>query len=162
MKALISVVFSVLFYFPPLFASPEVLKYQDENGNVHYVDTIEKIPPEYRKQVENSKALPPISKLPRPDRPGYYEQEFTSSPTSPAKRNRSVEIFVTSWCHYCQELESFFKKKNIRYTRYDIERDKKGAAMHLQLGGGGVPVTKVGATVVRGYDPQGILEALKH
>ena len=78
-----------------------------------------------------------------------------------ASQDVNVEIFVTSWCPYCKKLESFLKKNNIPYTRYDVEADAKGAEIFDKIGGTGVPVTRVGNEVIHGYDPDRILEAIK-
>ena len=73
-----------------------------------------------------------------------------------------VEVFVTSWCPYCQLLEQFLKSNNIPYVRQDIERNPAARRMHEQLGGGSIPVTRVdGSTIIRGFNPPSILAALK-
>ncbi len=77
-------------------------------------------------------------------------------------QNTKVEIFVTSWCPYCRKLETFLKKNQIVYTRYDVETDAKGAEIFERLGGSGVPMSRVGKEVIHGYDPEGILAALAH
>lgn len=71
-----------------------------------------------------------------------------------------VTILVTSWCPYCQKLENYLKSKKIRFTRYDIENDTRGKSIHEKLGGGGVPVTLIGSTVVRGFDIEALESAL--
>ncbi len=78
-----------------------------------------------------------------------------------APRAATVEIFVTSWCPYCQKLETLLKKNKVDYTRYDVEADAKGAEIFEKLGGSGVPVTRVGNEVIHGYDPERIAKALK-
>lgn len=77
--------------------------------------------------------------------------------TAPGK----AEIFVTSWCPYCRQLESLLKKNKVEYTRYDVEQDPQGARLFAELGGEGVPLFRVGKKVIHGYDPGGILAALK-
>lgn len=72
-----------------------------------------------------------------------------------------AEIFITSWCPYCRKLETFLKQNQIPYTRYDVEADEKGAEIFKQIGGTGVPVTRVGNIVIRGCDPERIVAALK-
>ena len=57
---------------------------------------------------------------------------------------KKVEIFVTSWCPYCRKLEAFLKQSQIEYTRYDVEKDEKGARLFEDLGGEGVPLVRVG------------------
>ena len=78
-----------------------------------------------------------------------------------AKSSLKVEIFVTSWCPYCRKLESFLKQNQIDYARYDVEKDAKGAEEFERLGGEGVPLVRVGKNVIHGYDPEGIIAALK-
>ena len=77
-------------------------------------------------------------------------------PTEP-----KVTVFVTSWCPYCKELEGYLLSNGITYTRYDIERDPRGAMLHQQLGGGGVPVIVVGTKVMRGFDESELNGLLK-
>ena len=72
-----------------------------------------------------------------------------------------VEVFVTNWCPYCRQLESFLKKSDIGYKRYDVEHDEKGAELFSDLNGEGVPLVRVGKNVIRGYDPDAIVRALK-
>jgi glutaredoxin len=102
------------------------------------VDDIEKIPEKYRDQVKTT----------------------TTSPASPRRTRARVEIFVTSWCGYCQKLEKFLKSKRIRYSRHDIEKSTSARRRYEKLGGMGVPVVKVGSHVIRGYDPDAILKRL--
>ena len=79
---------------------------------------------------------------------------------SAASKNK-VEVFVTPWCPYCKKLESFLKKSEIDYTRYDVEAEAQAGAELDRLGVSGVPVTRVGNEVIEGYDPQKILAAIK-
>jgi glutaredoxin len=81
---------------------------------------------------------------------------------SAAAEAPKVDIFVTSWCPYCSKLESFLKKRDVDYTRWDIEKDAKGARLFADLGGEGVPVARIGDRVVHGYDPAEIESALEN
>ena len=85
---------------------------------------------------------------------------FTALPVQ-AKSAPKVEVLVANWCPYCQKLEKFLKEKKIPYTRYDLERSKKGRQMYNQLGRGGIPITKIGSYIIRGYQPREILRALE-
>ncbi len=154
---------SLIAIFSAMFLSPQgvvaqVFKYTDESGQVFYVDQLEKVPKQYREQASGD-SLPGISKVPSAKRAGYYDQDL-SSPTPAATSRKSVEIFVTEWCPYCKQLESFLQEKRISYKRYDIERDKVGKKLHSELGGGGVPVVRIGSKVLRGFTPEAILAAL--
>lgn len=79
----------------------------------------------------------------------------------PGAGGNRVELFVTSWCPYCRQLESFLIKNNVDYTRYDIEEDFWAKAEHQRMGGGGVPVTRVGKTVLRGFSVPELSEVLR-
>ena len=73
-----------------------------------------------------------------------------------------VEIYVTEWCPYCRRLEGFLKANGVAYKRYDIEKDGKDARRrYVELGGGGVPIIKVGSTVMRGLDEGALRRELK-
>ncbi len=81
-----------------------------------------------------------------------------ASSDAPSKK---VEVFVTDWCGYCRKLESFLKKNNIEFTRYNVEKDIKGKLLYSQIkGANGVPVTRIGDEIVYGYDPDAILAAV--
>jgi len=142
----------------------EVYKYIDDTGRTFYVDSKEKIPSQFRSQLnadaQSPAILPSISKVPsRAYKPSNKPKLTSPRPNYSLGRNR-VEIFVTSWCGYCRQLETLLSSKNIRYKSYDIENSKEGEQLYQQLGGGGVPVTKVGSQVIRGYQPDEILRAL--
>ena len=76
-------------------------------------------------------------------------------------QDKKVEIFVTDWCPYCTKLESFLKKHHIEYTRYNVEKSEEGSRIFSELGGIGVPLVRVGSTVIPGYDPEALMEELK-
>jgi len=140
-------------------AETEVFRYIDGNGRIHYVDKLESIPAEYRKQVDNSPPLPKISKVKAPHYatpapPPVHEPQHLS-------KTKTVEIFVAAWCPHCRALEKFLKEKGIRYLRHDIENDTRSADLYKKLGGGGIPLVKIGSTLMRGFHPQSIMQALE-
>jgi glutaredoxin len=72
-----------------------------------------------------------------------------------------VEVFVTDWCPYCQRLEAFLKQNKVAYQRKNIEQSAEFRAQHAELGGGGIPVTRInGNQVIRGFRPDAIAEAI--
>jgi len=77
------------------------------------------------------------------------------------KKQHTVEIFVTSWCPYCRELENFLVKHQIPFTRYDVEHDAKGMTLYQEMGAGGVPITRIDRTkILRGFSIEALEEAL--
>lgn len=158
-------------------ANADVVRYTDQAGKTHYVDNPEKVPDEYKNQLETQKPLPKIGKIERGkgyDREGEGESsgegkaeesvqgdaqdsDAGQQPTKASgKRNQKVEIFVTDWCPYCRQLENFLKKKQVRFTRYDIEKNAKGKKIYEEIGGTTIPVLRIGSKVLEGFDPEEI------
>ena len=142
-----------------------IVKYVDRDGRTHYVDSIEKVPEQYRGKAVNADNLPRINRLDisvgskgsnEPSIPAMVSRAISL----PNKSSKKVELFVTSWCSFCQQMESFLRKEGVPFTKYDIEKSSTGAALHAKLGGGGVPVTRVGTQVIRGYAPDEVMSAL--
>jgi glutaredoxin-like YruB-family protein len=72
-----------------------------------------------------------------------------------------VVMYATEWCGYCAKTRQFFRDRGIAYEERDIEKSDTARAEHEKLGGPGVPVVVVnGRTVIRGYDPDRLEEAL--
>lgn len=65
-----------------------------------------------------------------------------------------VVIYTTPTCSYCAQAKRWFKEHGVQYTEYDITRDPARAAEVYRLTGQqAVPVIRVGAQVLVGYDP---------
>jgi len=76
----------------------------------------------------------------------------SEKPGKPPPRIHTVEIFVTSWCPICKDLEAFLRTYNIPHIRFDVEHSAKGIEIYQQLGGGGVPITRIdGKKIIRGF-----------
>lgn len=134
-------------------AAADVVRYIDHEGRTHYVEGADKVPRQFRDQLKDQKPLPRINR----------SRNVLFKPSKNTRYNSSkskVEIFVTSWCPHCRSLEEFLNKHRVRYTKYDIDRNSTGRKIHQQLGGGGVPVTRIGSKVVRGYSPSKLGAAL--
>jgi len=143
-----------LSFFFAVNASAEVVHYQDDTGKHHYVDSPTKVPERYRSQLEGQQSLPPISRA-QPGRENLYEQK-----SYPQAASVPVEIFVTSWCPHCRELEAYLRERQISFARYDIEENAAGRARYEQFGGGGVPVIRIGRSVLHGFNPMHVDAAL--
>lgn len=70
------------------------------------------------------------------------------------QHNNDVVILTAGWCHYCTKTRQFLKKNHVKFTEYDIENSNIGYQLYRSLNGRGVPVIRVGQTVLFGYDPQ--------
>ena len=151
----------------------DIVSYVDEQGRVHYVDSIDRVPEKYRRQAEArptpqainkfdfqlDRYVPKKAKTPSPRAEKLQRAAPHEQPAATTSRPR-VEIFVTSWCPYCRALEGFLASRGIAYTKYDIEKSPQARAAHARLGGGGIPVTRIGSEVIRGFDKARLLEVL--
>ena len=137
-------------------AHAELFKYVDDSGKTHFVDSLEKVPEQYRTEVKDESSFPPVNKI----KPIASPEE---RPLNPARvvSNKKVEILVADWCPHCRNLEKFLNDKGIRHKRLDIEDGGKGTRIYRELGSGGIPITRIGEKVIRGYAPDAILETLK-
>ena len=84
-----------------------------------------------------------------------------SAAQQPVQQNQ-VELYVTSWCPYCQQAKEYFQSRSIAYKAYDIEKDRQAAARKKQLDNqSGVPFAVVNGTRIHGYSPEQYAAALK-
>ena len=82
--------------------------------------------------------------------------------TAPLKPATAVEIYVTEWCHYCRDAQSYMKSKGIAFTAYDIEKDSAANRRYTALGGGGVPILVIGSKRMYGFNKDKFEQVLKN
>lgn len=146
--------FLMFFALSPTTALSEVYRYTDNNGKSYYVSNKEDIPKQFRQSIHSSKDMPNIGKV-----PGFAGA--ASDPQHVSSRRR-VKILVASWCSYCTALEEFLQSKRIPYKKYDIESDPIGKSLYRKHAGQGVPITIIGTTVIRGFQPKNIDSATRY
>lgn len=73
-------------------------------------------------------------------------------------RNGEVILYATTWCGYCNATRELLAREGIPYTEYDIEKSAEGKQQYDSLRGRGVPLLVIDGEVIRGYNPQRILE----
>ncbi|MCI0996177.1 glutaredoxin family protein [Pseudomonas corrugata] len=76
------------------------------------------------------------------------------------RSNARVTLYATDWCGYCKATRRFLDEKGVPYREFDIEKDPEARKAYEALGGRGIPILDVNGTLIRGYEPQRILEAL--
>jgi len=72
-----------------------------------------------------------------------------------------VVLYATDWCGYCKQIRRFLDQKGIPYREFDIEKDAEARKAYQALGGAGIPILDVNGTLIRGYEPEAILAALR-
>ena len=64
-----------------------------------------------------------------------------------------VTIYTTPTCHWCRVAKNYLVHHGVSYHEIDVTRDRKGLRdMVLMTGGRSVPVLRVGAHAMIGWD----------
>ncbi|VEF08985.1 glutaredoxin [Pseudomonas fluorescens] len=94
---------------------------------------------------------------------GKIERVFNPSQmvSEQTRARASVVLYATDWCGYCKQTKRFLDSKGIAFKEYDIEKDAEARKAYEALGGRGIPLIDVNGTLIRGFDPDEILAALK-
>lgn len=75
--------------------------------------------------------------------------------------DKTVTIYTTPTCHFCQMSKEFFKENNVAYTEYNVASDmEKRQEMIDKSGQMGVPVIMIGDEMIIGFDKKRIEGAL--
>ena len=129
-----------------LLASPvsgaQLYKWVDDQGNVHYGDS----PPENANLKEITGEVSSFTSV--------TVEPFKFDPTNITNASKSVIMYSTSWCGYCKKAARHFRKNNIPFKEYDIEKSAKGAREYKKLNGRGVPVILIGKRRMNGFSAQ--------
>ncbi len=68
---------------------------------------------------------------------------------------KTVTIYSTPTCHYCNLAKSFFKENSIAYTEINVAADRDKAREMVKISGQmGVPVISIDDAIVVGFDEQ--------
>ena len=74
---------------------------------------------------------------------------------------KTVTIYSTPVCHFCQAAKEYFKDNNVEYTEHDVAADaEKRQEMIEMTGQMGVPVIRIEDDVVIGFDETKVAELL--
>jgi glutaredoxin-like YruB-family protein len=75
--------------------------------------------------------------------------------------DKTVTIYSTPTCHFCQMTKDFLKEKGIAYTEHDVAHDlEKRQEMIQKSGQMGVPVIFVGDVMIIGFDQERLVSTL--
>ena len=74
----------------------------------------------------------------------------------------SVKLYSTSTCHYCNVIKDYFRKHQVRFSEYKVDRDqRKYEEMVHKSRQNGVPVTDFNGKIIVGFD-KNMLDKLIH
>jgi len=75
---------------------------------------------------------------------------------------KTIKIYSTPTCHYCNLAKDFFKEKGIKYDEFnvgiDLEKRKEMVAISGQMG---VPVIDIAGDIVVGFDEEQVSKLLE-
>lgn len=75
--------------------------------------------------------------------------------------DKTVTIYSTPTCHFCQMTKDFLKEKGIGYTDFNVASDlEKRQEMIQKSGQMGVPVIFVGDEMIIGFDQERLQSTL--
>ncbi len=78
------------------------------------------------------------------------------------KKLKSVTVYSTPACSWCNTLKSYLRKNNIRFTDIDVSRNEEAVReMTNRSGQQGVPQTLINGVVVVGFDKSRINRLLE-
>ena len=112
-----------------------IYKWVDENGKVHFTDN----PPDDTQTEEVELQINT-----------YTSVEIKPLVERLGKKDKVV-IYSTTWCHTCDKAKHYFRKNNIPYVSYDVEKTRVGKMDFKLLRGKSVPIIIVGNKRMNGF-----------
>lgn len=140
--------FLLIILTNPSFA--EIFKWVDEKGVTHYS---EKKPESIAVEEIHIKSYNNVSIVNNDS--GLESNSKEQAPKVRLKRSKKVIMYSAEWCGVCKKAKEYFKKENIRYTSYDIDKSRSAKARYKKLGAKGVPVIFVGKRRMNGFSVAG-------
>ena len=75
--------------------------------------------------------------------------------------DKTVTIYTTPTCHFCQMSKEYFKANNVSYVEHNVATDmEKRQEMIDKSGQMGVPVVFIGEEMIVGFDKRRFDELL--
>lgn len=75
--------------------------------------------------------------------------------------DKTVTIYSTPACHFCQAAKEFFSENKVEYTEHDVASDQEKRQEMVEMTGQmGVPVIRIEDDVVVGFDEAKVKELL--
>ena len=76
-------------------------------------------------------------------------------------QKKTVAIYSTPTCHFCQMTKDFFAENKVEYTNYDVSKDlERRQEMFNITSQMGVPVIVIDKDVIIGFDKEKLSELL--
>lgn len=124
-----------------------IYKWIDEKGVVHYSENKpeEIVVEAFQIKSYNTVMIETVNNSKEPD---------DNKPTAWA-RPKKVVMYSAEWCGVCKKAKKYFKKNNIRFTNYDIDKSQSAKKRFKKMGGKGVPLILIGKQRMSGFSAAG-------
>ncbi|NOR45202.1 MAG: glutaredoxin [Candidatus Delongbacteria bacterium] len=95
----------------------------------------------------------------------FYNLEFSTNlevvKKKSVKAQKKVVVYTSPDCIWCAKVKKYLKENNIRFTDFDVSKDKdKMYELIKKSGKMGVPQTQIGSTIIFGFDKAKINQLL--
>jgi glutaredoxin len=137
-------------------------KYTDDAGKLHFVQSIDRIPRQYRNQIgEVALEGDPLWTKTTSQMPVMQpREEYQPAKRRVVARNSGVVLYYADWCGYCKKARRWLDERNVVYDLRNIDVPRYGKELAEVSGGKSIPVLSIGGELVRGFNPEAYERAL--
>jgi glutaredoxin len=137
-------------------------KYTDDAGRLHFVQSINRIPTQYRNQIGEIalEGDPLWTKSTAQVRAMQPREEYKPVKRRVVARSSGVVLYYADWCGYCKKARRWLDERNVVYDIRDIDIPRYGEELAEVSGAKSVPVLIIGGELVRGFNPDAYERAL--
>jgi glutaredoxin len=128
----------------------EIYKWTDKNGVIHYSQNK---PDEIAVEEFQIKSYKTVLIEENIDIDNTDAEEIKKKPAR--LRRKKVVMYSAEWCGVCKQAKRHFRKNNVRYTNYDIDKNSNAKKRFAKMGGKGVPVILIGKKRMNGFSAGG-------
>ena len=131
-------------------------KYTDDAGQLHFVQSIDRIPRQYRNQI-GEVALegdPLWTKITAQMPVVQPREEYQPAKRGVVAGNSDVILYYADWCGYCKKARRWLDEHNVVYDLRDIDMPRYSKELAEVSGGKSIPVLSIGGELVRGFNPK--------
>ncbi len=76
---------------------------------------------------------------------------------------KNITVYTTTTCPFCVMVKQFLSEQNIPFKEINVERNPETMKKVVEATGQfGVPQTEIDGKWIVGFDPHGIMQALKN
>jgi glutaredoxin len=77
------------------------------------------------------------------------------------KSKVAVEIYTASFCPHCQDAKMYMQMNKIKFTEFNLDRQKGAEKKFLAMGGKKIPLLVVKGKILRSWNQQAFDKAYK-